>query len=132
MKKIDANMALRIGFGIFFLMWGIEKLRRTELWASDQMLGSFYGSMGAVTVVVMAFAALQVIVGIAFFANIKVKIAALISMAMITSSIVVTIVPLMTYIFQSGAPLPAFLFVDHAPLLAGAWAIYATADKKLV
>ena len=129
MKKLDTNMILRIGFGIFFLMWGVEKLRRGDLWASDQMLGSFYGSPGSMKMLVMAFGAVQVLVALSFFTNCKVKIAACISLVMIGSGVVVTIVPLTKYLISGGVPIPTFLFVDHFPLLAGAWAIYANAEK---
>ena len=129
MKKLNANMLLRFGFGFFFLMWGVEKIRRLGLWGSDQILGSFYGSVGAIPLVVLAFAILQVIVGVAFFANVKVKVASIISAVMIVSSIVVTIIPLTKYIVYGGTPVPVFLFVDHYPLLAGVLAIFATSDK---
>ena len=128
MKKLGANLVLRMGFGFFFLMWGIEKLRRAELWASEEMLGSFYGNAGAIAWLVMAFAVVQVLIAVAFFANYQVKIASIVALVMIASSVVVTIVPLVTYICTGGAPLPAFLFVDLFPLLAGVWAIYATSD----
>ena len=128
MIKLDVNMVLRIGFGIFFLMWGIDRIRRVDHWASDQFLGSFYGSSGSVAWLVIAVGIVQVLVGLAFFANIKVKMAALISLAIMATSLVVTIGPMAKYIWKGGSPIPSFLFVDHFPLLAGAWAIYATAD----
>ena len=46
MKKIDHMLFLRIGFGIFFLFWGLERSLRVDTWASENMLGSFYGSLG--------------------------------------------------------------------------------------
>lgn len=125
MKKLDANLVLRIAFGIFFLVWGIERLRRIGLWASEQMLGSFYGNAGTITLLVVIVAVIQVLVALALFANFKVKIAALVALVMIVASLAVTIVPLVKYIAMGGSPIPNILFVDHFPLLAGVWAIYA-------
>ena len=129
MIKQDANLILRIGFGLFFLLWGIEKIRRVELWASNQMLGSFYGSSGTNVWLVFAVGIVQVLVALSFLANIRPRNGAIISMVMIASSIVVTAVPMVTYIAQGGVPIPSFLFVDHFPLLAGALAIYVTSEK---
>ncbi len=128
MLKLNTNFILRIAFGFFFLMWGIDKVRRTDLWASEDMLGSFYGSPGAISLLVLAVGIVQILVALALFINFKVKIAALVSLAMIASSVVVTIVPMVTYIYKGGSPIPNLLFVDHYPLLAGAWAIYATSE----
>lgn len=128
MKKLDANLVLRVGFGIFFLVWGIERIRRAELWASEEMLGSFYGAPGTITLLVIVFAVVQVLVALAFFANFKAKIAAVVALVMFASSLIVTIVPLVTYILSGGTPIPNILFLDHFPLLAGAWAIYATSE----
>jgi len=42
MKNADINSALRMGFGVFFMIWGVERLMRTDTWASTQMLGNFF------------------------------------------------------------------------------------------
>ena len=123
MKKLDLNLVLRIAFGIFFLVWGIDKIRRADFWASDQALGSFYGT---ITLLVVALAVVQVLLALAFFTNFKAEIAAVIALIMLASSLVVTFIPLVTYISSGGTPIPNILFVDHFPLLAGAWGIYAT------
>ena len=128
MKKLDANLILRIGFGIFFLLWGIERIRRADLWASEHMLGSFYGSAGTLIWLVIGLNIVQVLLALAFFVNFKAKIAAVVALVMIASSLVVTIVPLVTYICSGGTPIPNMLFVDHFPLLGGALAIYATSE----
>ena len=126
MKKLDLNLVLRIAFGIFFLVWGIDKIRRADFWASDQALGSFYGRAGTITLLVVALAVVQVLLALAFFTNFKAEIAAVIALIMLASSLVVTFIPLVTYISSGGTPIPNILFVDHFPLLAGTWAIYAT------
>jgi hypothetical protein len=128
MKKLDTNLVLRITFGIFFLLWGIERICRADVWASEQMLGGFYGSAGTWTWLVIAFGIVSVLLALAFFANFKAKIAAVIALVMIASSLIVCFVPLVTYIFSGGSPIPTMLFVDHFPLLGGVWAIYATSD----
>jgi hypothetical protein len=128
MKKLNPNLALRLGFGFFFLMWGIERIRRADFWASEQALGNFYGSAGAINWLVIALGIVSVLLALAFFANLKAKIAAVIALVMIASSLIVTFVPLVTYIFSGGTPIPNMLFVDHFPLLGGAWAIYATSE----
>ena len=128
MIKLNTNFLLRIAFGFFFLMWGIDKVRRADLWASEDMLGSFYGNPGTITLLVLAVGVVQILVALALFVNFKVKIAALIALVMLASSVVVTIVPMVTYICTGGSPIPNLLFVDHYPLLAGAWAIYATSE----
>jgi uncharacterized membrane protein YphA (DoxX/SURF4 family) len=128
MKKLDANLVLRVAFGIFFFFWGIERIRRADLWASEEMLGSFYGSAGTLTLLVIVIAIVQVLVALAFFANFKAKIAAVIALVMFASSLIVTFVPLVTYILSGDTPIPNILFLDHFPLLGGAWAIYATSE----
>jgi uncharacterized membrane protein YphA (DoxX/SURF4 family) len=128
MKKLDANLVLRIAFGIFFLVWGIERIRRADLWASEQMLGGYYGSAGTITLLVIVLAIVQVLVALAFFANFKVKIASVIALVMFAASFIVTIGPLVVYIFSGGTPLPTILFVDHFPLIGGALAIYTTSE----
>ena len=128
MKKLDTNLVLRIAFGIFFLLWGIERIRRADVWASAQALGSFYGSAGTLTWLVIALGIVSVLLALAFFANLKAKIAAVIALVMIASSLIVTFIPLVTYIFSGGTPIPNMLFVDHFPLLGGAWGIYATSE----
>ncbi len=128
MKKLGANLVLRVAFGIFFLLWGIERIRRVDFWASEQALGNFYGSAGAINWLVIALGIVSVLLALAFFANFKAKIAAVVALVMIASSLIVTFVPLVTYIFSGGSPIPNMLFVDHFPLLGGAWALYATSE----
>ncbi len=128
MNKLDTNLVLRIAFGIFFLLWGIERILRVDFWASEQALGNFYGRAGAINWLVIALGIVSVLLALAFFANFKAKIAAVVALVMIASSLIVTFVPLVTYIFSGGTPIPNMLFVDHFPLLGGAWAIYATSE----
>jgi len=125
--SISAGMVLRIAFGVYFLLWGIEKIRRAGLWGSEQMLGSFYGSMGSVSELVILVGIVQLLVALAFLANFKTRIASIAAFGMIASSLFVTFVPMVTYIFSGGTPIPNFLFTDHFPMLGGVWAIYATA-----
>jgi len=123
MIKLSNTAVLRIGYGIFFLVWGLERACRTSTWASDQMLGGFYGELGANYWLVFGVAIIGIIVALSFFFNIKTKITSWIALAMISASTVVTMKPLFTYLLTGGTPLPYILFVDHFPLLAGAWVI---------
>ena len=124
MKKIDHMLFLRIGFGIFFLFWGLERSLRVDTWASENMLGSFYGSLGAISALVMIVGLIQILIALSFFANYKTKITSSIALIMVAASLVVTIVPLVTYLFYGGNPIPNILFLDHFPILAGLVAIY--------
>ena len=128
MKNADINSALRMGFGIFFMIWGVERLMRTDQWASANMLGNFYGHGGTVYGLVLTVAIVQLLIALAFFTNFQTKTASVVALVMISSSIVVTIVPMVTYLIQGGTPIPNVLFADHYPLLAGVVAMYATSE----
>ena len=129
MNNINTNTILRIGFGIFFLIWGAERILRTDQWASPQLLGSFYGSAGTINALVLSLGIVQVLMALAFFTNFKVRIAAATAMVLIGSSLIVTIVPLLTYLVNGGTAIPYILFTDHFPLLGGAWAVFATSES---
>ena len=124
MKKIDHMLFLRIGFGIFFLFWGLERSLRVDTWASENMLGSFYGSLGAISALVIIVGLIQILIALSFLANYKTKITSSIALIMVAASLVVTIVPLVTYLLIGGNPIPNILFLDHFPILAGLVAIY--------
>jgi len=96
MKKIDYMLFLRIGFAIFFLFWGLDRLLRVDTWANEQMLGSFYGSLGAVSALVIIVGIIQILIALSFLANYKTKITSSIALVMVAASLVVTIVPLVT------------------------------------
>jgi len=123
-KKNAHGQWLRIGFGIFFLIWGLDKVFRTDTWANPQMLGSFYGNIGAITQLVVIIGLVQILIAISFFANKHTDKASIAALVMIGASTLVTIVPLAKYVIGGGTPIPTILFVDHFPLLAGAYAIY--------
>jgi len=127
MPKKKHGQLLRIGFGIFFLIWGLDKVFRTETWANSDMLGSFYGSIGTMTNVVIIIGVIQILVALSFFANKYTDKSAIAALIMIGASTLITIVPLVKYVISGGMPIPAILFVDHFPLLAGAYAIYSHA-----
>lgn len=127
MKKIDYMLFLRIGFAIFFLFWGLDRLLRVDTWANEQMLGSFYGSLGAVSALVIIVGIIQILIALSFLANYKTKITSSIALVMVAASLVVTIVPLVTYLLNGVNPIPNILFLDHFPLLAGLLVIYAHA-----
>ena len=129
MNNINTNTILRIGFGIFFLIWGAERILRTDQWASTQLLGNFYGSAGTINALVLSLGIVQVLMALAFFTNFKVRIAAAMALVFIGSSLIVTIIPLLTYLVKGGTAIPYILFTDHFPLLGGAWVVFATSES---
>ncbi len=130
MKKMDHGLWLRIGFGIFLVIWGLDRVIRAKLWASDSLMGHFYGSIGLMTGFVIALGIVQLLIALSFFTNYQVRCTSLILFAMLIISTFVTIVPLFTYLFKGGNPIPSILFSDHFPLLAGAWAVYVHSRKS--
>ena len=124
------HLLLRIGFGIFLAIWGIDRIIRAPMWATDSLMGHFYGALGSMTVFVIALGILQLLIALSFFTNYKVKYTSLILLAMIVVSTLITLRPMFNYLLFGGAPIPAILFADHFPLLAGAWAIYVHSVKK--
>lgn len=95
------------------------------MWASESLMGHFYGNLGLMHVFVISLGIAQLLIALSFFTNCMVKYTSLLLLAMLTVSTVVTISPLCHYLFQGGNPIPAIIFVDHFPLLAGGWAIFA-------
>jgi len=128
MMNASAGMVLRIAFGVYFLLWGFDKIRRVDLWAAEKMLSTYYGNAGTLKAMIIITGIVQLIVAIAFLANFKTRIASIIAFVMVASSFSVTFMPIVKYLFSGGSPIPNFLFTDHIPLLAGVWAIYATAE----
>lgn len=126
--KENHDLFLRLGFGIFLLIWGLDRFFRADAWATESLMGHYYGNLGLVTWIVASLGIVQVLIALSFFANKYVKIASLVLFAMTITSLIVTISPLVNYLISGGAPIPAMLFADHFPLIAGAWAIHAHAS----
>ncbi len=129
MKTFNHALGLRMGFGIFLGVWGFDRIIRVDAWASDSLMGSFYGEMGLMPLFVIALGVSQLLIALSFFTNILVKYSSVILLGMLVVSTVVTISPMMQYLLQGGNPIPAIIFVDHFPLLAGAWAVFAHSKK---
>ena len=127
--KYKHDVLLRIGFGIFLAIWGIDRIIRAPLWATDSLMGHFYGSLGLMAGFVIVLGSAQLLIALSFFTNYQVKYTSLVLLAMITASTLITLRPMFSYLLFGGAPIPAILFADHFPLLAGAWAIYAHTAK---
>lgn len=123
--KANHDLLLRLGFAIFLAIWGLDRVFRADLWATEGLMGHFYGNLGLVVGFVAAIGALQVLIALSFLFNFQVKYTSLLLLAMLVVSTVVTIAPLVNYLVSGGSPVPAILFSDHFPLMAGAWAIYA-------
>lgn len=124
MKKLDHYTWLRIGFGIFLVIWGADRIIRVNTWASSALMGSFYGGLGLMPIFVMALGAAQLGIALSLFSNRYVKHSSLLLLSMLSVSTLITITPLATYLIQGGNPVPSILFADHFPLLAGAWALF--------
>jgi len=124
MKKLNHYLLLRLGFGVFLVVWGFDRILRVDMWASESLMGYFYGSLGLISVFVIALGIMQLCIALSFFTNYQVKYSSLLLLAMFGVSTIITIVPLFTYLIHGGNPVPGILFIDHLPLLAGTWAIY--------
>ena len=129
MMKYKHDLLLRYGFGIFLAIWGLDRIIRASSWATDSLMGHFYGSLGLMTNFVILLGIVQVLIALSFFINYKVKYTSLFLLAMIVASTIITLRPLFNYLFFGGAPIPAILFADHFPLMAGAFAIFAHTGK---
>jgi len=127
--KFKHDLILRFGFGIFLAIWGIDRVIRAPFWATESLMGHFYGSLGLITGFVIALGIIQLLIALSFFANFQVKYTSLFLLAMIITSILITLRPMFDYLLFGGTPIPAILFADHFPLLAGAWAIFAHTAK---
>ena len=124
LKELNHDLWLRIGFGLFLVVWGLDRIVRVDAWASESLMGSFYGSIGLMPTFVIALGVAQLLIALSFFTNYLVKYSSLLLLSMLTVSTFVTIFPLFQYLLLGGNPIPAIIFVDHFPLLAGAWAIF--------
>ena len=127
--KYKHDVLLRIGFGIFLAIWGIDRIIRAQLWATESLMGHFYGSLGLITGFVILLGIVQLLIALSFFTNYQVRYTSLILLAMIIASTLITLGPMFNYLLFGGPPIPAILFADHFPLLAGAWAIFAHTAK---
>ena len=123
--KEHHGLLLRIGFAIFLAIWGLDRFFRADLWASEGLMGHFYGDLGLKVGFVAGLGIAQVLIALSFLINFQVKYTSLLLLAMLMVSTVVTMMPLVNYLIFGGVPVPAILFSDHFPLIAGAWAIHA-------
>jgi len=119
------DLILRYGFGIFLAIWGFDRIFRAPLWATDSLMGHFYGTIGLMIGFVILLGVVQVLIALSFFVNYQVKWTSLVLLVMLIGSTFITLAPMINYLIYGGAPVPAILFADHFPLMAGAWSIYA-------
>jgi len=130
MGKLDHGFWLRIGFAIFLAIWGFDRVLRADMWATESLMGHFYGNLGLIKGVIQALGVLQLLIALSFVTNYQVLYTSLILMAMLIVSTFVTMVPMTSYLIYGGAPIPAILFADHFPLLAGGYSIYCHAKNN--
>ena len=122
--KDNHDFWLRVGFGIFLVIWGFDRVIRAEYWATESLMGYFYGRIGLMTGFVAVLGVAQLLIALSFFTNYQVKYTSLALLAMVIVSSFVCFTPMFNYLVYGGNPIPAILFADHFPLLAGAWAIF--------
>lgn len=130
MKRFNHDFWLRVGFGIFLVIWGWDRAYRAESWATEGLMGHFYGDIGLIVNAIRLLGIVQLLLAASFFTNYLVKYSAVILMAMLIVSTAITLRPMFEYLINGGNPVPAIIFADHFPLIAGAWAIFAHATNR--
>lgn len=67
-KKAKENyeLLLRIGFAIFLAIWGLDRVFRADLWASEGLMGHFYGDLGLRVGFVMGLGIAQALIALSF------------------------------------------------------------------
>jgi len=124
-KKLNHDLVLRIGFAIFLLIWGFDLLLKSQQWATDSLMGEYYGRLGLQPGAVTALGIVQLIIAFSFLFHRWVKFTSILLFVMLLVSTLALLPSMLAYLSIGGTPLPAILFADHFPLLAGAWAVYA-------
>lgn len=111
-----SNQLVKLGLGIFFLVFGLLKFVATDWFIGGPYKG-FYGSTFPVALL-WFMGLVQLAIAFSFFMNVRVKIAAWIASAMLLSTTFATFPKILTT-FQlppTEAP-PGFLFFAVIPLL---------------
>ncbi|MFZ0565492.1 MAG: hypothetical protein WAM28_04835 [Chlamydiales bacterium] len=124
MSKYNHAIWLRFGFGIFLLIWGINRIMRAKMWASPELMGQFYGKVGSMPIFIALLGIVQLLIALSFFTNFFVKYTSIILLVMFLVSTAVTIVPMFNYLLKGGSPVPAIFFADQFPLMAGTLTIF--------
>ena len=109
-----ASVVLRVGLGLFLLIWGLAKFMQKSMWTDMyKMLYGFDTSS-----FLMIFGIIQILIAVALFAGFKTRIAAVIGGVMHLTTIIVTIKMLFTpFAMPEGMP-PNILLFSSVPILA--------------
>ena len=121
-KSEYGTLALRIGLGLFFLIFGILKFV-----SSGPMTGmvypSFWGGL-SVNVLIYAVGVIQIILALMLFAGWQTRMATAVLGLMHLGTVVVTFTRIVNpFAFPEGGP-PNFLFFSAVPILAALIALF--------
>ena len=115
-----AAISLRIGLGLFLLIWGLAKFMQKEMWS--QMYQVLYGFNTAS--LLSLFGIIQILLAVALLIGFKTKIASLLGGIMHISTTLVTFKMIMTpFQVPQGMP-PNILLFAAVPILAAFIALY--------
>lgn len=120
---------LRIGFGIFLAIWGLEFVLRADYWATESYFAHYYGNVDLISNAFLIAGVIQLIIAISFFVNSRVKCSSIVLFIFLIISTIATLGPLINYLVEGGYPIPALLFSYHFPLLAGSWALISSSHE---
>jgi len=132
MKLSNNNLSklmLRIGLGVFFLVFGLLKFVATDWFIGGPYKG-FYGATFP-TALLWFMGLVQLAIAFSFFMNVRIKLAAWIASAMLLSTTIATFPKIVTT-FQlppAEAP-PGFLFFAVIPLLFMALSLALKEEEK--
>jgi putative oxidoreductase len=128
MTKHYASLALRLGLGVFMILFGMLKFV-----SSEQMGGMvypmFYGGM-ALSALITAVGVIQLLGGLLIVFGLKTRFAAVVGGLMHSASVFVTLPMIFApFTFVEGMP-PNFLFLAGVPLLGAYVALIALGPGK--
>jgi len=111
----DSRLMIRIGLGVFFLVFGLLKFTSAE-WFINGPYKMFYGmSIGVGIIYVIGI--VQIAIALAFFLDKYAKYAGYAASVMLLATIVATMPKILTtFILPPPAAPPGFLFFSAVPL----------------
>jgi uncharacterized membrane protein YphA (DoxX/SURF4 family) len=125
-KSEYGTFALRIGLGLFFLIFGILKFVSSGP-MTQMVYPSFWGGL-SVNVLIYIIGVLQIILAVMLFVGWKTRIATAVLGLMHLGTVVVTFPRIITpFSFPEGGP-PNFLFFSAVPILAALIALFLQGD----
>ena len=117
-----AGFALRIGLGLFFIVFGVLKFVSSGP-MTQAVYPSFWGG-AAIPALIFALGVVQIIAGVMLLAGWKTSIATVVLGIMHLGTVVVTLPRIVSpFAFPEGGP-PNFLFFAAVPVLAALVALF--------